>query len=300
MKVIVGTRGSALAIAQTESVVARIRDYQPKLNVEIKVIKTTGDVRSNASLAEIGGFGAFTREIEQALLDKTIDVAVHSLKDLPIVQPPGLKIVAITERVSPEDVLISRNRYTLDTLPNQAIVGTSSLRRKMQVGIVRPDLIVKDIRGNVPTRLKKLEEGMFDALIMARAGLIRLGLYREAEMYTLPLEVVLPAPGQGAIAVEIRENDNELASYLAPLNNADAAAAVQCERSILRGFGGGCRTPLGAYAYCQMNGDITVQAIAAVLEMDKVLRIERTLPRDAANILGWKIGEELRQRLKQP
>ncbi len=296
MKIVFGTRGSALALAQTEHIINKFRDVAPDVETEIIVIKTMGDHLNQASLAEIGGLGAFTREIEQALLSGKIDAAVHSLKDLPIEQPESLYVAAIAERQSPADVLVSPSGHSLESLPKGAQVGTSSLRRKAQLLLTRPDLHIGELRGNVPTRMAAARDGRFDAVVVAMAGLMRLALDREPGLYEIPQSQMLPAPGQGAIALEIRKKDLALAGYLQKMHDDAAAAEVCCERAILKAFGGGCRSPLGARAQCGGNR-IHVEALAADPESGRHVRIFRQGPTEHALSLGLEIGGELRAGL---
>ena len=296
MRIIFGTRGSALALAQTEHTVNRVRTLYPEVNASILTIRTTGDRRTDVPLAAIGGFGAFTREIEQSLLSGEIDAAVHSLKDLPIRQPDELYVVAIAERESPGDVLVSRNGLTLETLPPGACVGTSSLRRSVQLLLARPDLSIEEIRGNVPTRLGKVTAGDLDAVVIAKAGLFRLGLQHDHRFWEIPPEIMLPAPGQGALAIEIRRQDTDLASLLSPLHDPRAAAEVNCERAILKGFGGGCRSPLGARAQCQ-NNLLHVTAMAGNPDSGCVSRLAGSGNIENAEALGEEIGNTLRKEV---
>lgn len=296
MKITFGTRGSALALAQTRGVIARFKACNPGVEVNMRIIKTTGDQMVDAPLSQLGGFGAFTREIENALLAGEIDVAVHSLKDLPVQQPDGLRVAAIVERKSPTDVLISNSGYTLETLPKSAKLGTSSLRRKMMLLRVRPDLEIVEIRGNVPTRLSKVREGQCDAIVMAHAGLVRLGLDAEPGIQQIPFEQMLPAPGQGALALETRSDDSAATQCLAPLHDARAAAEVCCERAILKSFGGGCRAPLGAYA--RSDGDrLIVNAVASDPDLRYFASSHRVGTLDQAESLGNEMGRELQRGL---
>lgn len=244
---IAGTRGSALARCQTESVIKALVHLAPHLHFEQRIIKTAGDKDVTRPLAEIGGLGVFTKEIENALLGHEIDLAVHSLKDLPTVLAPGLRIAAITKREDARDCLISRHNLGLTSLPPGARVGTSSTRRMAQVLAARPDLKIVPLRGNVDTRLHKAMTVEYDAIIIAAAGLARLNLTQEITEY-LPIDLILPDPGQGALAVEIRDEDQALAELLSQLDHSPSRAAVTAERALLNALGGGCRTPIGAYA----------------------------------------------------
>ncbi len=296
MKIVFGSRGSDLALTQTRTVMARLASVCSELEIELRVIKTTGDIKADASLEEIGGLGAFTREIEMALLNGEIDVAVHSLKDLPTKQPEGLIVAAVAGRECPNDMLITKEGYTLQSLPVGAVVGTSSLRRRAQLLALRPDLDVRELRGNVPTRLRRVSDGELDAVILAAAGLNRLGLSGRSGIYQLSATEMLPAPGQGALALETRSNDDRVLQLLAKLHDPEVAAAVNCERAALQAFGGGCRAPLGVYAQV-MDNVIHVQAFAANMETGKVVRLERDAPVDYAMSLGEEIGRELHDAL---
>jgi hydroxymethylbilane synthase len=252
----IGTRGSALALAQSEHVRALLpgdpRDHR------LVIIKTAGDLNPGASLARIGGKGVFTKEIEEALLREEIDLAVHSLKDLPTEERPGLRIGALLPREDPRDALVSREGLTLESLRSGSVVGTSSLRRRSQVLARRPDLRVADLRGNVPTRLARLEEGALDAIVIAAAGLNRLKLADRATQL-LDDSVMLPAPGQGVLAIQIRAGDKASAAAIERLNDAVAVAEATAERSLLEGLGGGCLVPVGARARA-LNGRIELSA----------------------------------------
>jgi hydroxymethylbilane synthase len=243
-----GSRKSKLALWQTHHVGDLLQAAWPGLKVEIQIISTTGDQVLDTPLPLLGGKGVFTAELDAALREGDIDAAVHSLKDLPTDSPPGLTVGATPHRLRPDDVLISRKGYQLDTLPPGATIGTSSRRRAAQLLQLRPDLQMADIRGNVPTRIEKglAEDGPYDAIILAYAGLERLGLL-EATSQVLPLDQMLPAPGQGALGIQCRDEAESLA-LLAPLNDSSTNAAVTAERSFLSGLGGGCAMPIAAYA----------------------------------------------------
>ena len=243
-----GTRGSALALWQTKHVMALLNAAQPTLHVEYEIIKTRGDQIVDTPLPLVGGKGVFTAELEAALFDHRIDCAVHSLKDLPTEQPEGLVIGAIPVRANPADVLISRDGYTLATLPRGARVGTSSYRRAAQLLHKRPDLKMIDIRGNVDTRIRKALSvyGEYDAIVLAYAGLQRLERL-DVVTHVLDFEDILPAPGQGAIAVQTR-NAPDLLDALAAINHAETVRAITAERAFLSGLGGGCSVPVAAHA----------------------------------------------------
>ncbi len=299
MKVIFGSRGSDLALTQTGTVINAFKNAHPGVEVELRVIRTTGDDKPDARLEEIGGLGAFTREIEMALLNSDIDVAVHSLKDLPTAQPEGLRVAAVVARQSPADALISNRGYTLDALPKGAVVGTSSLRRKAQLLAVRGDLRIRELRGNVPTRMQRVREGHLDAALLAMAGLIRLRLDQEPGVRELPLGCMLPAPGQGALALEVLEGNVPLSTLLASLHDEASALAVNSERAALQAFGGGCRAPLGVYASPCDKENLSIQSFAADVNTGRVVRISRITPMTEAISTGHTVGKELREELQK-
>ena len=293
---IIGSRGSRLALWQAEWVRATIEALHPQVHVHIEIIKTSGDVMKDAPLALIGGRGVFTKEIEEALLDGRIELAVHSLKDLPTTLPQGLRIAAITEREDARDVLVlpegaSIEEPSIRKLPEGAVVGTSSLRRLAQVKHLRSDLGFKDLRGNVDTRLRKLDEGQYDALILAAAGLRRLGF---AHRISAPLSTaeMLPSVGQGALAIETRDDGGALRELLAPLDHAATRAACTAERALLRALGGGCQLPIAAHAVT--SGDnLRLEGLVAGVSGDVVIRdAQEGAASDAA-----RVGEALAARL---
>jgi hydroxymethylbilane synthase len=296
VKVVFGSRGSDLALTQTKMVINEFKNANPDIEIELRVIRTTGDNQPEAPLEEIGGLGAFTREIELALLAGEIDAAVHSLKDLPTRQPDGLYVAAITKRQCPADAIISNHGYSMESLPEGAVVGTSSLRRKAQLLHLRPDLKIRDLRGNVPTRLRRVRENMLDATILARAGLIRLGLEREHGVCEIPMESMLPAPGQGALALETRSDNTRLRELLLTLHDEATATAVQCERAVLQAFGGGCRAPLGVYAQAEKE-HVCIKAFAADMESGTSFCLSRTASCDTAFQAAFDIGTLLREDL---
>ncbi|MBI3117465.1 MAG: hydroxymethylbilane synthase, partial [Candidatus Hydrogenedentes bacterium] len=289
--VIIGSRGSELALAQTHFIAGELRKLDAHIEVEVRVISSRGDTIQDVPLAKVGGKGIFTKELEVALLDGTIDLAVHSLKDLPTELPRGLCIGAIPPRENPRDVLVSRRYPSLAALPQKARVGTSSQRRQVQLLAYRPDLQILDIRGNVPTRVRKLEEGQFDAIVLAAAGLNRLGL---SHLITevLPPQVMLPAVGQGALAVELREDNTWLRELLAQLNDTATAAAVTAERALLQGLGGGCQTPLGALAEVR-DGGLSLTAIICGPAGGEALRVYLERPMEQAAEAGREAAAQL-------
>ncbi len=288
---VVGTRGSALARWQTDYVIAALRRLVPSLQIETRIIKTLGDQDQVRPLGELGGTGVFTKAIEDALLAGEIDLAVHSLKDLPTETATGLTLAAIMERQDPRDVLVSRDGTRLLELPSGAKVGTSSARRTAQIRAIRPDLEIIPLRGNVDTRLRKAKTREYDAIVLAAAGLIRLG--REAEIAEyLPLDRVLPDPGQGALALEVRADDTARQSLVAQLDHAPTRAAVTAERAYLRALGGGCRMPIGAYAE-NRESELRLYGVVASLDGSKMVRGARTgTPGDAEDV-----GRQLAARL---
>lgn len=246
-KITIGTRGSELALWQTNFVRETLEKHFPEINLEIKIIKTTGDKLLDVALSKIGDKGLFTKQIETALLSKEIDLAVHSLKDLQTVQPNGLMIGAVSKRELPNDILISKKYASIDELPKNAKVATGSLRRKSQLLHYRNDLEIFEIRGNVPTRIAKFEESELDAMILAFAGVHRLNLDAHISQI-IPFEIMLPAVGQGAMAIEIREEDAELKNLLRVFDDEETRLCVTAERAFLRSLEGGCQVPIGANA----------------------------------------------------
>jgi hydroxymethylbilane synthase len=271
---IIGSRGSKLAVWQAQQAQARLQSINPGLEVRIEIIKTTGDVKPDP-LSVIGGKGVFTKELEDALLDDRIDIAVHSLKDLPTVLPELLTISAICEREDPRDALVMRNGiaiagHSLMNLPEGAIVGTSSQRRLAQLRALRRDVVVKDLRGNVDTRIRKLDEGNYDALILASAGLLRLGLQTRIST-AIPIVEMLPAVGQGAIAIETRTDNVAAVEAVQRLDHDDTRTACLAERALLRSLGGGCQFPIAAHAVLQ-GGKLNVDGLVANPDGTRVLR----------------------------
>lgn len=277
--IIVGTRQSALALTQTNQTIERLRKLAAEAGMpcrfEVKKIVTRGDRILDVTLSKVGGKGLFVKEIEQALLDREIDLAVHSLKDMPFELPEGLAFGAVPEREDPRDCLIGRNARSLEELPQGARVGTSSLRRSAQLQAARPDLVIESIRGNIDTRLRKLEEENFDAILLAAAGLHRMGWKDRITSY-LPTDLCLPAVGQGALAVECRAEDSEVLSLLALLNDPPTARCVAAERKLLGLLNGGCQVPMGAYAYTpkapDSGAELTMTGMVASSDGTRVLK----------------------------
>ena len=286
----IGTRGSALALWQAGWAKTRLESLWPELRVELVPIKTSGDKLQDVSLAQVGGKGLFVKEIEEALLAGTIDLAVHSMKDLPGELPPGLTLSAVPEREDPRDVLITRHGETLAELPSGTRVGTSSLRRQALLLHLHPGLRIEMLRGNVDTRLRKQREGAVDATVLAAAGLKRLGLTPEHSQ-VLDEQVFLPAIGQGALGIETRENDDAVL-LVQPLHHQATAVAVSAERAFLRRMGGSCRTPLAAKGEV-VNDRVHLSALVASPDGRRVLRGEHDGPIDVAEQVGAILAERL-------
>lgn len=298
-RLVVGSRGSALALKQTGLMVERLKSLRPGLEIEVRVIKTTGDKILHEPLTRIAGRGFFVAEIERALLRGQIDLAVHSMKDLPAEMTPGLCIAAIPEREDPSDALISRGPGLRD-LPAGARIGTSSPRRRAQLLHFRPDLEVVDVRGNLDTRLRKLDEGLFDAIVLAYAGLHRMG-WADRITEKIPPEICLPAVGQGALAIQAREDDREVNDLLSALDHAESRIAVTAERAFMHALGGGCQVPVGALG--SIEGDkIVLNGVVAGLDGTTLVRgkvsgdaPERLGTELAAVLLAGGAGEILRK-----
>jgi hydroxymethylbilane synthase len=287
----IGSRGSALALWQARSI-ARAMHEISGAEPEIVIIKTSGDKFQQTSFSQIGTKGVFIKELEDALLDERIDLAVHSMKDVPTEMPDGLTIAAIGKREDVRDALLSSSGATLASLPQCARVGTSSLRRQSQLLYVRRDLCMLELRGNVDTRVEKLKRGDYDAIVLAKAGLDRLGLSANISE-VLPHEVSLPAAGQGAIGIEARAGDAETLRILARLEDSESRSAVTAERSALAGLGGGCQVPIGAWGRIE-NGTLLLDV--AVLSPDGTQRLwekDSGSPREA-EVIGRRIAQKLR------
>ena len=283
----IGSRGSQLALWQAHHISDLLRAQGH--TVELEIIKTTGDKITDVALAKVGTKGMFTKEIEEALVEDRVDLAVHSLKDLPTALAADFEIAAITKRENPRDVFCSVNFVSVETLPLRANVGTSSLRRQAQLKAMRPDLQIHPLRGNVDTRLRKLEAGDYDAIILAAAGLNRLGKTQLVQQ-VISAEVMTPAAGQGALGIEIRHGDAATRALLVFLDDGDARAATSCERALLNKLGGGCQVPIGAFAEVR-GGKIHLSAVVAHPDGTKVLRENR----DGSDPerLGNEVGEAL-------
>lgn len=290
-KLTIGTRQSLLALWQSNHIAALLREKYPECEVVLKKIVTKGDRILDVPLAQIGGKGLFTKEIETELADGTIDLAVHSLKDMPTVLPEGLCLTAITERANVGDAFVSNKYASFEELPLGAVIGTSSLRRKAQLLAARPDLQIMDLRGNVDTRLRKLDEGLYDAIILAAAGLERLGHGDRITALIQP-DVCLPAVGQGALAIEARTADDEVRSMLEFLNDLPTKQSTDAERAFLGLLEGGCQVPIGVHA--DVAGEqIKIEAIIAALDGSTVLRDTITGKAEDAVALGQQLGKKM-------
>lgn len=295
-KLIIGSRGSRLALWQSEWVKTKLQSLHAEIEINIEIIKTTGDKNTQQPLTVIGGKGVFTKELETALLDRHVDLAVHSLKDLPTILPDGLTLASITEREDPRDALIIRKDLqnecsSISTIPLNAVVGTSSQRRMAQLKALRPDVKLRDLRGNVDTRLRKLDDGEYDAIILASAGLRRLG-WADRITSSIPIEEILPAVGQGALGLETRANDSETIHLVKSLNHHETNIACKTERAFLRGLGGGCQLPIAGFAVVAEN-NVYLKGLIANETFDKIKRGEFN-----GNIIdAEKIGEMLANQL---
>lgn len=260
-KIVIGSRKSQLALTQTNWVIDQLKKAGVPNEFEVKKIVTKGDQILDVTLSKVGGKGLFVKEIEQAMSDKEIDIAVHSMKDVPSELPEGFTLAAVTERVDPRDVFISNDHVKLADLPAGSIVGTSSLRRSAQILASRPDLEIQWIRGNIDTRLRKLKEENFDAIILAAAGLQRMGWSDDVVTEYLEPEVCIPAVGQGALGIECRSDDQEVINILQHLNHGETARTVAAERAFLHKIEGGCQVPIAAYATLEDNHDVKITAL---------------------------------------
>jgi len=290
-RLIIGSRGSDLALWQSRWVQRRLEAHHPELEVDIQIVKTKGDNILDVALSKIGGKGLFTKALEDRLLEGTIDLAVHSLKDLPTELPEGLGILAITQREDPGDVFISKDETPLRELPPEAQIATGSLRRQSQLLHYRSDFRIRDLRGNVPTRLSKLQESDWDGIVLAQAGLQRLGLLDKATE-VISRDIMLPAVGQGALGIETRANDYQMNAICAPINHGDTAAATTAERAFLRRLEGGCQVPVGAYGEV-IDGELHLDGYVGMLNGEHAVRGSIAGSPDDADSLGVQLANEL-------
>nr|WP_314116437.1 hydroxymethylbilane synthase [uncultured Aggregatibacter sp.] len=287
----IATRQSPLALWQANYVKDRLQQLYPDLTIELVPMVTKGDVILDSPLAKIGGKGLFVKELENALLTQEADIAVHSMKDVPMQFPEGLGLAVICQREDPRDAFVSHSYRTFAELPQGAVVGTSSLRRQCQLKALRPDLDIRSLRGNVGTRLSKLDNGDYDAIILASAGLIRLGLADRIASF-IDVEQSLPAAGQGAVGIECRTDDMQVQALLAPLADAETTYCVRAERAMNNHLQGGCQVPIGGYAVLQ-QGQLYLRALVGDIDGSRIIRAEGKSPVENAEALGVQIAEQL-------
>jgi hydroxymethylbilane synthase len=290
-KLIIASRESALALWQARHIQSRLQALYPQTTVEILGMTTTGDQILDTPLAKVGGKGLFVKELETALADGRADLAVHSMKDVPMNLPQGFMLAATGEREDPRDAFVSNDYASLEDLPAGSIVGTSSLRRQSQLQARFPDLKIESLRGNLQTRLRKLDEGQYAAIILAAAGLIRLGLSERIRSVISPQDSI-PAVGQGALGIEISTDRQDMLAVLAPLNHPDTQLCVEAERGMSRALAGSCTVPLGAYAVCQ-GDDIHIRGFVASVDGQQMLIESATGPKQQAEHLGQQLAEKL-------
>ncbi|UCG78214.1 MAG: hydroxymethylbilane synthase [Nitrospirota bacterium] len=299
-KIVIGTRGSKLALWQAEWIKSELEKTHGGIEVSLQIIKTTGDKILDVPLAQVGGKGLFVKEIEEAMLRNEIDIAVHSMKDVPTEFPEGLHLAVITKREDPRDAFITRKENgswkiaKFQDLPEGAVIGTSSLRRSSQLLNLRPDLKIEQLRGNVDTRLRKLDEGMYDAIILATAGVKRLGWADRITEMMSP-DVSLPAIGQGAVGIECRVDDSEVYDAIAPLNHHETEVCVRAERAFLRKLEGGCQVPIAAHAVLK-DGKVIIEGLVGDVEGKKIIRGSREGDEKDNRSLGTSLAEELLDR----
>jgi len=287
----IATRSSPLALWQAEEVAHRLKPLYPDLKVSLVQMKTRGDKLLDAPLAKVGGKGLFVKELEAGILDGKADIAVHSMKDVPVDFPPGLELAVIMEREDPRDAFVSNHYESLATMPAGTLVGTSSLRRQTQIRERYPHLKIDWLRGNVNTRLRKLDEGEYDAIILASAGLIRLGFAQRIKLALEP-EECLPAIGQGAVGIEVRSDDVAVKKLLAPLSDADTTIRIAAERAMNHALNGGCQVPIAGYAILN-DGQIYMRGLVGEPDGSRILRAEISGSAEQAASLGKRLAEDL-------
>ena len=291
-KLTIATRGSKLALWQSNHIKAVLEEQNPGLEVELNVIVTTGDRIQDKALSKIGGKGLFLKELEEAMLRGEAQIAVHSLKDVPTVMPDGLLLAAITEREDCRDALLSEKYANIESLPQGAAVGTSSLRRRMQIEKIRPDLIIKDLRGNVDTRIRKLKEGEFDAIILAAAGINRLDLLDSVEhIYPISLKEMIPSMGQGALGIEAIDNA-EVLEIVARLEDEDSRVETTVERSFVDRLEGGCQVPIGVNAKVLEDGRVSVKAALGMPDGSEILSDEKVIAKKDYEVFGKEFADK--------
>ena len=292
----IATRKSALALWQAEYVKAQLEHFHNGINVELVTMTTKGDILLDTPLAKIGGKGLFVKELEVAMLEDRADIAVHSMKDVPVDFPDGLGLEVICPREDPRDAFVSNTIKSLSDLPQGAIVGTSSLRRQCQLKASRPDLDIRVLRGNVNTRLRKLDEGQYDAIILAAAGLIRLEMSERIAQFIEP-EEMLPANGQGAVGIECRNDDETIKALLAPLGCTSTRIRVLAERAMNKALEGGCQVPIGSYGVISADGkNIHLRGLVGAVDGSEMIESEITGPVEEGEALGNKLAQELLSR----
>ena len=292
----IATRKSALALWQAEYVKAQLEHFHAGINVELVPMTTKGDIILDTPLAKVGGKGLFVKELEVAMLEDRADIAVHSMKDVPVDFPEGLGLEVICPREDPRDAFVSNTFKNLSDLPQGAIVGTSSLRRQCQLKASRPDLDIRDLRGNVNTRLKKLDNGEYQAIILAAAGLIRLEMSERIAQYIEP-EEMLPANGQGAVGIECRNDDDKIKTLLAPLECSATRIRVLAERAMNKALEGGCQVPIGSYGVISEDGkELFLRGLVGAVDGSEMIESEITGPVEENEVLGNKLAQELLSR----
>ncbi|PMM80381.1 hydroxymethylbilane synthase [Vibrio breoganii] len=288
----IATRKSPLALWQAHYVKSRLEEIHPDLDVELVTMVTKGDIILDTPLAKVGGKGLFVKELEVAMLEKRADIAVHSMKDVPVDFPEGLGLAVICEREDPRDAFVSNTYKSVDELPQGAIVGTCSLRRQCQISAARPDLVIKELRGNVGTRLGKLDDGQYDAIILAAAGLKRLEMEERIQSYIEP-ESSLPAVGQGAVGIECRLDDERVLELIKPLNHTDTSDRVSAERAMNLALEGGCQVPIGSYCVITPDNQLYLRGLVGKPDGTEIIRAEIRGERSQAIAMGEELAQEL-------
>ncbi|GEA51207.1 porphobilinogen deaminase [Vibrio inusitatus NBRC 102082] len=288
----IATRKSPLALWQAHYVKSRLEEIHPDLDVELITMVTKGDIILDTPLAKVGGKGLFVKELEVAMLEKRADIAVHSMKDVPVDFPKGLGLAVICEREDPRDAFVSNTYQSVDELPQGAIVGTCSLRRQCQISAARPDLVIKELRGNVGTRLGKLDDGQYDAIILAAAGLKRLEMEERIQSYIEP-ESSLPAVGQGAVGIECRLDDERVLELIKPLNHTDTSDRVSAERAMNLALEGGCQVPIGSYCVITPDDQLYLRGLVGKPDGTEIIRAEIRGERSQAIAIGEELAQEL-------
>ncbi|PMM08873.1 hydroxymethylbilane synthase [Vibrio breoganii] len=288
----IATRKSPLALWQAHYVKSRLEEIHTDLDVELVTMVTKGDIILDTPLAKVGGKGLFVKELEVAMLEKRADIAVHSMKDVPVDFPEGLGLAVICEREDPRDAFVSNTYQSVDELPQGAIVGTCSLRRQCQISAARPDLVIKELRGNVGTRLGKLDDGQYDAIILAAAGLKRLEMEERIQSYIEP-ESSLPAVGQGAVGIECRLDDERVLELIKPLNHTDTSVRVSAERAMNLALEGGCQVPIGSYCVITPDNQLYLRGLVGKPDGTEIIRAEIRGERSQAIAMGEELAQEL-------